>query len=111
MSTVHPRHARDLMLAPTAAGIDLNLQRLRDLSPEQVQAQLALELDYEPRGEDRAARTTLVLQQALRQVELHGWQAAISDDGWRLHLTGGSVSLDLGLSAGITRYLEAGLSA
>jgi hypothetical protein len=45
----------------------------------------------------------------VRNIELHGWRAAISDDGSRLALTGGSVSLDLGLSPGIIRYIEDGV--
>jgi hypothetical protein len=28
--TLHPRHHKDLVLAPVAAEIDLNLQRIRD---------------------------------------------------------------------------------
>jgi hypothetical protein len=39
-------------------------------------------------------------------VNLHGWSAEISDDASRLHLSGGSVSLDLGLSAEILRYID-----
>ena len=33
---------------------------------------------------------------------------SISDDAARLHLVGGSVSVDLGLSAGIMSYIENG---
>jgi hypothetical protein len=40
---------------------------------------------------------------------LHGWSAAISDDGCRLHLSGGSVSLDLGLGDGIIGYIRDGV--
>ncbi|HEX8975425.1 MAG TPA: hypothetical protein VF781_02840 [Solirubrobacteraceae bacterium] len=45
------------------------------------------------------------------RVDLHGWDAAITDDACRVHLDGGSVSLDLGLSSGITSYIEAGVTA
>jgi hypothetical protein len=62
---------------------------------------LELELDRPAARTDRDERAQLVLEQALRNVDLHGWSAAISDDGCRLQLTGGSVSLDLGLSDGI----------
>jgi len=58
--TLHPRNHRDLMLAPVAAEIDLNLQRMRDVSP-------------------------------------------------RDELSGGSVSLDLGLSQGIAGYIRDGV--
>ena len=102
---MHPKSHKDLMLAPVAAQIDQNLQRLRDGSPADVGAELELELDKPAMRIDRAERTELVLRQALRHVEMHGWTAAISDDAARIHLNGGSVSLDLGLSAAITSYI------
>ena len=89
------------MLAPVAVEIDRNLQRLRDGSPRDVMAELELELDRPAMFLDRDARTELVLRQALRHVDLHGWTAAITDDATRLRLGGGSVSIDLGLSAAI----------
>lgn len=97
------------MLAPVAIQIDRNLQRLRDFSPRQVEAELELELDRPANDGDREERVRLVLRQALRDVELHGWDAAITDDGSRLNLRGGSVTLDIGLSPGITRYIEEGV--
>jgi hypothetical protein len=107
--TIHPKDRKDLMLAPVAAGIDRNLQRLRAGSPRDVVAALELELDRPALCLDRDARAQLVLRQALRHVDLHGWTAAISDDGARLSLGGGSVSIDLGLSAAIMSYVEDGL--
>ena len=107
--TIHPRNHRDLMLAPVAVEIDLNLQRMRDVSPRDVLQELELELDRPAARTDRDERARLVLEQALRNVDLHGWSAAISDDGCRLQLSGGSVSLDLGLSDGIGRYIRDGV--
>lgn len=98
------------MLAPVAAEIDLNLQRLRDRPPNEVEAELELELDRPAMSHDRDERADLVLRQALRNVELHGWSAHITPDSCRLHLDGGSVALDLGLSSGITDYIEHGLT-
>jgi hypothetical protein len=92
-----------------AAEIDLNLQRLRDGSPRDVVAELELELDRPAMGIARGERAELVLRQALRNLDLHGWTAAITDDGARIHLDGGSVSLDLGLSAAITSYIQDGV--
>jgi hypothetical protein len=109
--TLHPGQYKDLMLAPVAAEIDMNLQRIRDRMAEDVEAQLELELDKPGIGVDRDRRADLVLKQALRNVDLHGWNATITDDGWRLRLDGGSVSLDLGLSAGITAYIDKGIGA
>lgn len=109
--TIHPKKQRDLLLAPVAVEIDLNLQRMRDGTPRDVLAELELELDRPAMSADRAERAELVLRQALRGVDLHGWTAAITDDGTRVHLAGGSVTLDLGLSAAVTSYIEDGVSA
>jgi hypothetical protein len=106
--TVHPKYPKDLMLAPVAVEIDQNLSRMRDRPPQDVVAKLELELDRPAVSGDREERAGLVLRQALRHVDLHGWSAAITSDGSRLHLDGGSVSLDLGLSPGITRYIQNG---
>jgi hypothetical protein len=107
--TIHPKNQMDLMLAPVAADIDRNLQGLRDGSPQDVMAELELELDRPAMYLDHDARRELVLRQALRHVDTHGWRAAITDDATRLHLDGGSVSIDLGLSAAIKSYIEAGV--
>jgi hypothetical protein len=107
--TIHPKKQKDLLLAPVAVEIDLNLQRMRDGAPSDVLAELELELDRPALCSERDDRAELVLRQALRHVDLHGWKAAITDDGTRVHLHGGSVSLDLGLSAGITSYIQDGV--
>jgi hypothetical protein len=106
--TIHPKRQKDLLLAPVAAEIDINLQRLRDKSIPEVQAQLGLELNTVATNPDRDERAELVLRQALRDVDMHGWTAAITDDGCRVHLEGGSVSIDLGLSANVTGYIQDG---
>ena len=108
--TVHPKNAKDLMLAPVAAEIDQNLTRMRDCAPQDVIAELELELDRPAVCSERDERAELVLRQALRNVDMHGWNAAITPDGARLHLDGGSVSLDLGLSPSITGYIQSGAS-
>ena len=107
--TIHPKNQRDLMLASVAVEIDRNLQRLREGSPRDVMAQLELELDRPAMYLDRAGRLELVLRQALRNVDTHGWTAAITEDAARLRLDGGSVSLELGLSAAITHYVHDGV--
>ena len=53
-------------------------------------------------------RRSRVLNAALRNVNLHGLDASITDDGARVHLEGGSVSLDIGLSATILEYIRTG---
>jgi hypothetical protein len=108
--TIHPKKQKDLLLAPVAVEIDLNLQRMREFAPREVLAELELELDRPALSQERDERAELVLRQALRNVDLHGWTATITEDGTRVHLSGGSVSLDLGLSAGIISYIEQGVS-
>jgi hypothetical protein len=106
--TLHPREPMDLALAPVAAQIDINLRRLRDLSAEEIDYELELQLDTSASHDTPEERSARVLQVALRDVPLHDWHAAITDDSARLRLTGGSVSLDLGLSAALLRYIERG---
>jgi hypothetical protein len=106
--TMHPKAPMDLALAPVAASIDLNLQDLRDLSPDKLDLELQLRNDRPPIPNDRHERETQVLRAALRNVDLHGWDGSISADGCRLHLSGGSVTLDLGLGASIMSYIENG---
>lgn len=106
--SLYPKQQKDLALAPVSVAIDRNLQRMRDVEPCDVLAELELELDRPAMCAEREERAELVLRQALRDVDLHGWTASITDDGCRVHLDGGSVSLDLGLSAGITRYIDEG---
>ena len=109
--TIHPKQRKDLLVAPVAAEIDLNLQRMRDHSPREVEYELELELDSDAKWCDRGRRAELVLAQAVRGVDLHGWSAAVTDDGCRIRLQGGSVSLELGLSAGIISYIQEGIAA
>ena len=91
-----------------SAAIDLNLQRLRDQSPSEIDDDLAVELNVNTHASSRADRTRWVHESALRFVDLHDWQTQITEDGARLRLTGGSVTLDLGLSATLLRYIEHG---
>ncbi len=105
---LHPKSPTDLALAPVAAAIDQNLSRLRDRPPAEIDEELALELNVNTRGSTRADRTRWLHESAVRFVDLHDWRTTITDDADRLRLEGGSVTLDLGLSATILRYLEHG---
>ena len=104
--TIHPKNQKDLLLAPVAVEIDRNLQRMRDRAPEDVEAELELELDRPAMCSERDERADLVLRQALRNVDLHGWSAEIVADHSRLRLSGGSVSLDIGLSASLLAFID-----
>jgi len=104
--SLHPKTPKDLMLAPVAAAIDANLQRLRERTDDAaIEYELTLELNEPARVDDRAERAARVLALALRDVELHGWDAAVTDDGAAIALTGGSVSLELALGAAAQRYV------
>jgi hypothetical protein len=107
MVTIRPRTPKDLLLAPVAAEIDLNLQDLREKSPAEIEEALGIALNIS-RDRDRAQRAAHVLEAALRNVDLHDWHAEITDDAARLRLSGGSVSIELGLSATILQFIDKG---
>jgi hypothetical protein len=103
--SLHPHVPADLMLAPVAVAVDRNLAPLREEPANAVEAALQMALDrpgHDDTPEDRARR---VLEAALRNVDLHGWTAEIVDDRSRLRLSGGSVSLDIGLSASLIAFI------
>jgi len=106
--TLRPKTPIDLSLAPVAAALDINVSRLRDFTPEEIDFQVALELDRPERSGTPQERADRILAVAVRNVELHGWVPTISDDHCRLRLSGGSVSLELGLSAKIMSYIDSG---
>jgi hypothetical protein len=107
--TLHPKVPKDLALAPVAAAIDLNLRHLRDKSPTEIDFAIALALNRTTTGGNRADRAAWVLEEAVRGTDLHAWHAEITDDSARLKLSGGSVTIDLGLSASIMGYIENGV--
>ena len=107
--SIHPKVPKDLALAPVAVAIDLNLHHLRDKSPAEIDFALALALNRTTSDGDRADRAAWVLDEAIRGVEMHAWHTEITADSARLRLSGGSVTIDLGLSASILRYIEDGV--
>jgi hypothetical protein len=106
--TLHPKARRDFALAPVAAEIDRNLQCLRDKGLSELDTELQLELNAPPMPNIRDQREAQVLRASVRNVDLHGWEGSITEDACRLHLSGGSVTLDLGLGASIMHYIETG---
>jgi hypothetical protein len=111
MSSVLPKDHHDLSLAPVAVSIDRNLQGLRDLEPHGILVGLEVVLDrpeWTGRPDERADR---ILDAALRNVDLHGWTAHVTSDFSRIRLTGGSVTLDIGLSATLLRFIEGEMQA
>jgi hypothetical protein len=109
---LHPRTAKDLALAPVAAGIDANLQRLRERADDrQIEYELTLELNEPAESDDRDERAARVLALALRDVDLHGWDATVTEDGSAIRLSGGSVSLQLALGAAAQRFVGPAVTA
>lgn len=104
--TLLPRAPIDLLLAPVAVHLDMNLARLREMSPAEIDFQIALALDRPERSGTASERAERLLAVAVRNVELHGWTPTITDDHCRLRLSGGSVSIDLGLSAQMMRFID-----
>ncbi len=106
--SIAPKKPKDLSLAPVAAEIDLNLQRLRDRDAQEVEREIQLELDSPPIPNTRDQRAARVLRVAFRDVDPHGWEGTITEDGSRLHLAGGSVTIDLGLGRSLSDYIATG---
>jgi hypothetical protein len=106
-----PKSSKDLALAPVAVGIDGNLQRLRTRSQDGIEFELQLELDRPAFTGSREERGDRVLRLALRDVDLHGWLAEMTPDGSAVRITGGSVSLDVAVGAGATRFIDGALVA
>jgi hypothetical protein len=105
--THSPRNPKDLALAPVAVGIDKNVQRLRSKDTESgIEFELQLELDRPSFDNTRDERAARVLALAVRDVDMLGWSAAITEDGSGVRLTGGSVSLDISLGAVTQRFID-----
>ncbi len=103
---VHPKSSQDLLLAPVAVEVDMKLRSLREKSRDELIYELALELDRPADVAARRHRETAIIDFATRSLNLHGYEASITPDGMRLHLAGGSESLDLGLSEAIVEYIK-----
>jgi hypothetical protein len=104
--SLHPKTPKDLALAPVAAKIDANVQRMRERHDDaQIEYELTLELNEPAEVDDRDERAARVLAVALRDVELHGWDANVTDDGSAIQITGGSVSLHIALGATVARFV------
>ena len=102
-----PKVPHDLALAPVAVTIDRNLRFLRDRTEDEMLGAIELELDQPETKGTPGERADRILRVALRNVDAHGWKAEVTPDHSRLSLSGGSVTIDLGLSASILRFIEA----
>ena len=103
--TLRPRTPNDLLLAPVAAEIDEHLQPLRDATLAEIVSAVAARLNADPSASS-VGRAEQLLDFATRDIDLHGWQASMSDDASRIQLRGGSVSLDVALSRNLERFID-----
>jgi hypothetical protein len=108
---IRPHTPKDLLLAPVAAEVDHNLAHLRGKTPSEIDFDLALSFNIDTTGADATQRRGWILAEAVRDVDMHDWQAEITADATSVHLSGGSVTLDVGLSATIIDYIAHGSSA
>ena len=81
--TLLPRAPIDLLLAPVAVHLDMNLARLREMSPAEIDFQIALALDRPERTGTAEERMERLVAVTVRNVELHGWTPTITDDHCR----------------------------
>lgn len=104
-----PKKRADLALAPVAAEIDQNLQALRSRTTQEIDQVVATELNVWTRLGTADDRARWIAALATRDVDLHSWRARVSADYARIHLDGGSVPLDIGLSRSIQKWIERGV--
>jgi hypothetical protein len=110
MSTPHPRSPADLALAPVLINIERNLARLRDGAD--LDFTLALALNDDSSCYNTAAERAHRVQQAVtRYVDLHGWEASPTSDGYGLKVSHGPYEVTLMLGKRLTDYVQHGLTA
>ena len=106
-SSLHPHSVTDLALAPVVIHIERNLAQVRDSADLEYAFALALNDDngwYHSPAE-RAGR---VLQVALREVELHGWQAGPTPDLQGLMISHGEYRVCVMFGRRLAEYVERG---
>lgn len=107
---VHPTNIADLSLAPVLIGIERNLAWLRDSSD--LQYALAVELNdddsFYHSPDERAER---VRRCAVRDVDLHGWHVAPTQDMYGLAVSHGEFTVSVMLGRQLTGYVADGCPA
>ena len=99
--TTRPHDVTDLYLAPVLLAIDERLDQFEGLSPKEVEYQVALTTDHQPRdADDRAA---LLLLSVTHGLDTHGWEASWVPRG--LRLSHDDRALALGLPDSLRAYL------
>lgn len=110
MSTPHPHSAADLSLAPILISIERKLAHMRDC--EDLEYEFALELNDDDRWyHTPAERAERVVQIAIRDVPMHGWQAHPTPDLQGVSVEHGDYQVSVMLGSRLTGYIERGTPA
>ena len=99
-----PHDVVDLLLAPVALAIDARLEQLGQLTPAELEFEVALEGDRPQRT--RELREDGLLATITHTVDPHGWSCSWDPRG--LRLTHGQHAFVLGLPPSLSAYLAAG---
>ena len=107
MSTPHPHSLADLALAPVLIEIERSLDALR--SSRDLEFVLALALDDGASAYQSAAeRADRIRRYVVRDVDLHGWTAHPTPDGYGLAVEHGGYRVSLMLGKPLVHYVEHG---
>jgi len=101
--TTRPHDIADLYLAPLALHLDASLERLSGKSPEELDLEVAMVTNREPKG--AADRREALLDTVTHLVDMQGWTASWHVRG--LHLAHDEHSMVLGIPASLRTYLQA----
>lgn len=98
---LHPHNIEDLLLAPVALAVDARIEELAALSPSDRDYRIALEANVDTSVPEQRRQGFVHAVTAL--IEMHGWEAALSDRGVRL--SHGDFAVVLGLPDDLRAYL------
>jgi len=100
--TTRPHDVTDLYLAPVLLEIDRRLGDFEGLSVKEVEYQVALATDHQPR--DAADRAALLQQAITHALDTHGWETNWAPRG--LKVSHDDHGLVLGIPDSLRSYLE-----
>lgn len=106
-TTLRPRSAADLALAPVIIGLERNLARLRN--SDDLEFELAVQLNddasFYPEEADRVRR---ILKAATRNVDLHGWTVSPTPELEGLAVSHGQYTVSVMFGKQVANYIEHG---
>lgn len=102
--TTRPHDITDLYMPPVALELDRRLGQLEGLTEAELEFQVTLETDHQPRN--AAARPALVLSMLTRDLKTHGWEVSWAPRG--LRVSHADHHLVLGVSHNVRAYLGNG---